>query len=428
MKGKSWTNRIGIIMVSIVVAGLPVLAAGCGDNAGGTQTTSPNGTTQAVKNPIKVGIMAPYTGAAASKGKPMGDGVQDAIKYINTELNGVQGHQIQVVFRDDQYTANNETTIINEFISPSSGIVMFTTQASAEMTTVMGIANEAGLPGFTVFSAPNITQPAKHQYASFPDYGDDLVAFAKYYMANIWKGTGKPKMALHLLNNPTGQGAKDAADKLAATLGIEIVAVESHTSTTGNELESLTRIKAKNPDVIYISSTPPPTAIILKNAATLGMTPAITIGCGGASFTSEMVNLAGASAEGVWGIYPTVAWGDNVPAMAKMTEYLTKNHPEDANNMDYITGWAEGLLIAEILNKAITNSPGGGNALTPALVEANGFKKISNFDFGGLQGPATYTIGDNRFSKTVKLYQVKSGKITAIGSWIDAPYIDYGFK
>jgi branched-chain amino acid transport system substrate-binding protein len=45
-----------------------------------------------------------------------------------------------------------------------------------------------------------------------------------------------------------------------------------------------------------------------------------------------------------------------------------------------------------------------------------------------LQGPATYTIGDNRFSKTVKLYQVKSGKITAIGSWIDAPYIDYGFK
>ncbi len=213
MKGKSWTNRIGIIMVSIVVAGLPVLAAGCGDNAGGTQTTSPNGTTQAVKNPIKVGIMAPYTGAAASKGKPMGDGVQDAIKYINTELNGVQGHQIQVVFRDDQYTANNETTIINEFISPSSGIVMFTTQASAEMTTVMGIANEAGLPGFTVFSAPNITQPAKHQYASFPDYGDDLVAFAKYYMANIWKGTGKPKMALHLLNNPTRQGAKDAADK-----------------------------------------------------------------------------------------------------------------------------------------------------------------------------------------------------------------------
>ncbi|PPD58834.1 ABC transporter substrate-binding protein [Dehalogenimonas etheniformans] len=427
MKGKTWFNKACIALVTLIVAGLPILASGCG-NGNGSTTPPPGSNTDAVKNPIKVGIMAPYTGAAASKGKPMGDGVLDAIKYINTELNGVQGHQIQPVFRDGQYNAPIETTIINEFISPSSGIVMFTTQASAEMTVVMGIANEAGLPGFTVFSAPNITQPAKHQFASFPDYGDDWVAFAKYYLANIWKGTGKPKMALHLLNNSTGQGAKDAADKSAASLGIEIVAVETHTSTTASEIESLTRIKAKNPDVIYISSTPPPTAVILKNAATLGITPGVTIGCGGASFTSEMVNLAGAAAEGVFGIYPTVAWGDNVPAMAKMTEYLTKNHPEDANNMDYITGWAEGLLIAEILNKAITNTPGGGNALTPALVEANGFKKLSGFDVGGLQGPATYTVGDNRFSKTVKLYQVKSGKITGIGSWIDAPYIDYGFK
>ncbi|XUX01399.1 MAG: ABC transporter substrate-binding protein [Dehalogenimonas sp.] len=427
MKGKTWFNKACIALVTLIVTGLPILASGCGNNIGSTNPP-PGSTTDAVKNPIKVGIMAPYTGAAASKGKPMGDGVLDAIKYINTELNGVQGHQIQPVFRDGQYTAGIETTIINEFISPSSGIVMFTTQASAEMTVVMGIANEAGLPGFTVFSAPNITQPAKHQFASFPDYGDDWVAFAKYYLANIWKGTGKPKMALHLLNNSTGQGAKDAADKSAASLGIEIVAVETHTSTTASEIESLTRIKAKNPDVIYISSTPPPTAVILKNAATLGMTPGVTIGCGGASFTSEMVSLAGAAAEGVWGIYPTVAWGDNVPAMAKMTEYLTKNHPEDANNMDYITGWAEGLLIAEILNKAITNTPGGGNALTPALVEANGFKKLSGFDVGGLQGPANYTVGDNRFSKTVKLYQVKTGKITAVGSWIDAPYIDYGFK
>ena len=426
MKGKTWFSKVGIVLAIVIVAGLPVLASGCG--SGGTNTTPPGSTTQAVKNPIKVGIMAPYTGAAASKGKPMGDGVQDAIKYINTELGGVQGYQIQVVFRDDQYTANNEATIINEFVSPSSGIVMFTTQASAEMTTVMGIANDAGLPGFTVFSAPNITQPAKHQYASFPDYGDDWIAFAKYYMANIWKGTGKPKMALELLNNPTGQGALDAANKLADQLGITIVDVENHTSTTTDETAALTRIRSFNPDVIYISSTPPPTAVILKNAATLGITPSVTIGCGGASFTSDMVNLAGSAAEGVWGIYPTVGWGDNVTAMSKMTEYLTKNHPEDANNMDYITGWAEGLLISEILNKAITNTPGGGNALTPALVEANGFKKLSSFDVGGLQGPATYSIGDNRFSKAVNLYQVKSGKITSVQQWIPAPFIDYGFK
>jgi len=39
------------------------------------------------------------------------------------------------------------------------------------------------------------------------------VAFAKYYMANIWKGTGKPKMALHLLQGTVGQGTLDGAQQ-----------------------------------------------------------------------------------------------------------------------------------------------------------------------------------------------------------------------
>ena len=57
-----------------------------------------------------------------------------------------------------------------------------------------------------------------------PDYGDDWVAFVNYYLKNIWKGSGKPKMALHLLNNTTGSSVKDVANAKAASMGIDIVA------------------------------------------------------------------------------------------------------------------------------------------------------------------------------------------------------------
>ncbi|AKG53621.1 branched-chain amino acid ABC transporter [Dehalogenimonas sp. WBC-2] len=426
MRRMNRIKKLSIMVLTLLLVSLPVLAAGCGGN---DEEVDPTAT---VKQPLKVGIMYPQTGGASSKGQPMSAGVLDAIKYVNEELGGVLGHQIEVIGRDNGYSAATATTIISQFIS--SNVLMFTTQASAMMTAVMGIANEASLPGFAVFSAPAITQPAKHIYAQMPDYGDGWAVFAQYYMDNIWKGTGKPKMALMLLNNSTGSGAKDAADKLAASMGIEIVAIETHASDTSDETTALVNIAAKNPDVIFISSTPKPTSTIVQNIRTLQSNTAnprlvgVTIGCGHASYTSELVTLAGAAKlEGVYGVFPTANWGENVAGMAKMTEYVNKYHSDFANNMDYITAWAEGLLIAKILETAIQNTPGGAANLTPENVEKYGFQML-NYDVAGLHGPVDYTPGDNRLSKAMRVFQVKSGVITAISDWINAAYIDYGFS
>ena len=72
--------------------------------------------------------------------------------------------------------------------------------------------------------------------------------------------------------------------------------------------------------------------------------------------TKALVDLGGADiVEGVYGVFPTVAWGDNVPGMAKVTEYCQKLHPKDEGNMDYLTSWAQSLIVAEILKKAVEN-------------------------------------------------------------------------
>ena len=351
----------------------------------------------------------------------MGDGKLDCMKYINEELGGIDGHQIEVIWRDNEYDAAKAVTVINELMD--KGCLLFTTNSSKMMGASMEIANRASFPGFVVFSSPVCTHPPQHIYGQMPDYGDDWAAFAAYYLENIWQGEGKPKMALHLLDNTTGSGARDAARALADELGIEIVADEEHSATTISEMESLTRIKALNPDVIYISSTPQPTSIIVQNAVDLGLYPGVTIGCGHASFTSVLVELAGADAEGVFGVYPTVNWGDNVPAMAKMTEYCQQYHPEDYGNMDYITSWAEGLIVTEILRLAVENV--GVDNLTPEAVEEYGFKKLDNFSVGGLHGPVSYTSGDNRLSKSSRVFQVQGGELVPVSGWVEAPLIKY---
>jgi branched-chain amino acid transport system substrate-binding protein len=380
---------------------------------------------------LKIGISTPSTGPVPEKGRPLEHGQKDAILYINTELGGVEGYQLEYEWRDNGYDAAAMSNIVRNFMD--EGCLMFSTSSSAMMTASMGLANQNGFAGLAAFSSPNLYRPPQHIYGQLPDYGDDFLAFMQYYLDNIWEGSGEPKVAIHALNNSTGKGAIDAARAYADQMGIEILwdgavgKAFEHTTTTISEMESLTRIKAMNPDVLYISSTPAPTALIIQNARDLGMD--VVIASGHAGFTKALVELAGDDADGVYGVFPTVSWGDDVPGMAKLMEYCEANHPEDAGNGDYITGWAQSLIMAKIVETAVKNvgydALASGDAAAWALLETEGIQKLNNYDVGGLHGPVTYTPGDNRLSKSVRVFQVQSGVITALTDWINAPLVQY---
>jgi branched-chain amino acid transport system substrate-binding protein len=420
MKDRKKLIILVIASLVLIVAALPALSA-CGPEAQPGQV-------------LKVGIITPTTGAAAEKGSPMGDANLDAIKYINDELGGVEGYKIEPLWFDSNYDAAKVATIVNNLMN--QGALLFTTSSSKEMQAALEIANRAEFPGLVCFNAPSLHRPPQHIYGQTPDYGDDWTAFATYYMDNIWKGSGKPKMALMVLNNPTGYGARDAARAAADGLGIDVLwdgqvgKAFEHTATTTSETETLTRVKALDPDVIYISSTPAPTALIIKNASELGLYPGVTIGCGHASFTKALIDIAGAAVtEGVYGVFPTANWGDDVPGMAKVVEYAGKLHAKDVNNLDYVTAWAQSLVVAEILRNAVKNvgydALAKGDVSSWRAIEIQGIQKLKDYNVGGLQGPVSYDTGDNRLSKALRIFQVKSGKITPVTDWIEAPLVKY---
>ena len=404
----------GILCLALIVAILPFTSA-CAPKAKPGQA-------------LKVGMMNPTTGPAAEKGSPMTHANLDAIKYINDELGGAGGYPIEALALDSNYDAAKAVTIVKRFMD--EGCLLFTTASSKEMSAAMESANRAEFPGISCFSAPSLYRPPQHIYGQTPDYGDDALAFANFYMKNIWKGSGKPKFALHLLNNTTGYGARDAFKAKADELGIEVVSIDEHATTTTSEMESLTRIKASKPDVLYISSTPAPTAVIIKNAKDLGMYPGITIGCCHAGLTKKLIDLAGADVvEGVYGAFPTVLWGEDVPGMAKMTEYCQKLHPADLGNGDYITSWAQSLIVAKILELAVKNAGydalAKGDAAAWQAVETKGIQKLKNYDVGGLHGPVSYTPGDNRLDKFNRVYKIVGGKIAEPSDWVEAPLVKY---
>jgi branched-chain amino acid transport system substrate-binding protein len=414
MKSKKIVIISIIMCLVLLVTALPMLG-GCGSESKEGKT-------------LKVGIMTPHTGKAAEKGVPLRDANLDCIDYINNELGGVNGYKIEAVNLDSQYDAAIAVNDINMFMD--QGCIFFTTSSSTEMGYVQEIANRAGFPGLVAYSSPSNYHPPLHIYGQTPDYGDDWIAFTNYYLKNIWKGSGKPKMALMVLNNPTGAGATNASKAMADTLGVEIIATEEHAATTISETEALTRIKALNPDVIYISSTPKPAGIIINNAKELGMYPGVTIGICHAAMVKSLIDLAGANVvEGVYGLFPTVMWGEDVASMVKMTEYVNKYHASDAGNTDYIAAWAQSLIIAEILKNALKEvsyeTLAKGDAKAWEAVEKYGFQKLSKYDVGGLQGSVSYSTGDNRLTKYNRVYQIVNGKISNPSAWVEAPLVKY---
>jgi len=413
MKNKKLLIIAGVACLALIVLMLPFVSA-CAPEAG--------------EKVLKIGITTPTTGKAAEKGSPMGHGNLDCVEYINEELGGIEGYPIDAVWLDNGYDASKVVTNVKRFMD--EGCLMFTTSSSAMMTATMEVANRAEFPGLACFTSPNLYRPPQHIYGQMPDYGDDALAFAAYYMENIWEGPGKPKFALHMLNNSTGYGARDAFRAKAEEMGIEIVSTDEHTATTTSEMESLTRIKGGDPDVLYISSTPAPTAVIIKNAYELGIYPGIVIGCGHAGFTKALVDIGGADiVEGVYGVFPTANWGDDVPGMAKLVEYCEKQHPQDVGNLDYATTWAQSLICAEALKLAVRNAGydvlAKGDVESWRAMETQGIQKLENYDVGGLHGPVSYTLGDNRLSKSVRIFQVKNGVITPVSDWVESPLVKY---
>ena len=405
-----------MIVLAVILLVTPLLASCGGEKAQPGQV-------------LKVGVMTPSTGPGPSKGIPGQHGFADAVEYINTELNGAGGYQIELVWRDSAYDMQKVGTIVQEFMDV--GCLIFATHSSTEMKAASGKSNEAGFPGLAAFISTINLHPTTHVYGPTPDYGDDWIAFAKYYMDNIWNGTGKPKMALHGLTNPTGQGAKDGAKAMADELGIEIVDISEHKISTIDETVSLQRMKDEQIDVLFISSTPEPTAVIIKNAKDLGMFPGITIGCAAASFGKALVDLGGSATEGVYGVVHTASWDDNVPGITKVKEYCRKNNPQDLNNDDYLSCWATMMVMREILVQAVENagyetlSKGGIEAWQ--AVEEQGIQKLKDYTAEGLMGGTVRYAGggDNRLDNYLRLYIIGGGKAVPVSDWQEAPLIKY---
>jgi len=207
---------------------------------------------------------------------------------------------------------------------------------------------------------------------------------------------------LALLYNPGGFGENPIADikDEAKRQGVEIVAEEHMGYADRDAVRQILKFKKAGATHIWYGNTDSGTIVLMKDLKRQGLDAKII---GNIYAISEAVtDGAGPDAEGHYGMYGTVSYGDmSAPAMAAIMACDYK----DKKNTHFIRGWAQALMAAEAMNRVCK----AGKEMTgPNLKEA--FESMKDYSPGGLVPAITITKDDHYASMVVPVYVVKDGK------------------
>ncbi len=271
-----------VLMASALVAGL---LAGCG-----TKETASGGDT------IKIGANLELSGGVASYGSGIAAGVDLAVKEIN-DGGGVDGKKIEIIKVDNKSDSAEATNAAMKLTSKDKVTAIIGAATSGNTVAQAQIANDSK----TVLISPSGTSPT----VTVKEDGSVNEYVFRTAFIDPFQGTVAANFALNDLKVKNvavyADNASDYAKGLAASFietfekgGGKIVANESYVAKDTDFRSTLTRIKAADPEYIFIPGYYEEVGLIVKQAREMGITVPL-MGADGWD-SPKLVELAGADA------------------------------------------------------------------------------------------------------------------------------------
>jgi branched-chain amino acid transport system substrate-binding protein len=244
--------KMGVAAIIAIVCSMAVFAGGSKDSG----------------DVIKIGVIAPLSGAVAVYGVECRNGIELAVKEINA-AGGVNGKQLQIISEDDEgnpektvsaYTKLTTKDRVSFIIgSLTSGCTLAITER-AQSQKIIQIAPAA--------TASAITDAGNFVFRTcFIDPFQGTVG-GKFAAENL--GT-KRAAVLYDIGNDYSVGLHDNFKIAFVAAGGQIVADESYATGEKDFNAQITKIKQVNPDVVYLPDYYGTVALIAKQLRAQGI-------------------------------------------------------------------------------------------------------------------------------------------------------------
>ncbi|MDO8372040.1 MAG: branched-chain amino acid ABC transporter substrate-binding protein [Polaromonas sp.] len=239
---------------------------------------------------VKIGHVAPTSGAQAHYGKDNENGVRMAIEDLNKQgvMIGGKKATFEIVAEDDAADPKQGTAAAQKLCdSKVAGVVGHLN--SGTTIPASKVYNDCGIPHVTgAATNPDLTKPGYN--TTYRIIANDLALGAglAFYAADTLK---LKKVAVIDDRSAYGQGVADIFKKTAKEKGMTVVDEQFTTDKATDFMAILTAIKAKGPDAVFYGGMDPQAGPMLRQMEQLGMSKVKYFG-GDGICTSEIAKLA----------------------------------------------------------------------------------------------------------------------------------------
>lgn len=353
--------------------------------------------TMAQEQVIKIGHVAPLSGAIAHLGKDNENGARLAIEDLNAKGLSIGGKKVkfELVAEDDASDPKQGTAAAQKLVDAKvSGIVGHLN--SGTTIPASKIYNDAGIPQISP-SATNPKYTRQGFNTAFRVVADDVHlggTLGRYAVKDL---KGK---AIAVIDDRTayGQGVAEEFEKAVKAAGGNLVGHEFTTDKATDFMSILTTIKGKKPDIVFFGGMDAVGGPMLKQMKSLGLSAKFMGGDG--ICTTELVKLAGdAMADGQ--VVCAEAGGVDGALKKGMDDFGVKYKKRFNDDVKLYAPYVYDAVsvMVDAMQRAKSSDPA---KYLPELAKTNGYK--------GVTGTISFDPKGDIKNGALTLYTYKAGK------------------
>ncbi|WP_416334019.1 ABC transporter substrate-binding protein, partial [Anaerospora hongkongensis] len=315
-----------------------LVAAGCG------------GKEAATTNEIRLGANFELTGGVAQYGQSAANGIKLAIKEANA-AGGVLGKQIKLVVADNKSEPAEAGNATTKLITQDKVIAIFGPAASSNVLASTQIAQDNKIPLLTPTGTNTKITVDNGKVKDFAFRSCFIDPFQGQVMASFAQKTVKAKTAAIYIDSSSdySKSLSQNFEEVFVKNGGTIVAKEAFLQKDQDFKAALTKIKAVNPDVIYIPAYYEEVGKIIKQARELGITAPL-LGSDGWD-SPKLAEIAGAAALNNTFFTNHYSSQDKDPMVQKFVESYKKEYGQEPDAFA-VLGYDGALMMIDAIKRA----------------------------------------------------------------------------
>ena len=348
--------------------------------------------------PIKIGLIAPFTGGVAMYGNLLKNGVEFYTKVFN-DAGGVNGRKIQLIPYDDKGDPTEALNAYNKLVTADEVAAFIGPVTSSPTFGVAEASAGDNIPGITgTATHPDVTSYGKNYFrACFEDpfQGGTIAKFSAEKLG------AKKAAVIYNVSDAYSTGLYNAFNASAIEAGLEVVAAESYTTDDVDFNAQLTRIAALAPDVLFIPDYYNRVYLISSQARKAGIT-ATFLGVDGAD---GILEIEGADISVFEGLHFANHYfsGDPSPLVQDFRKNYEAVYGSTPNALAAL-GYDSAFILFEAIKKAAADGVEIG--ATPESYQAI-IDKMAATDLDAVTGHMTFK--NNNPVKEVSIIKIEKG-------------------